>query len=218
MQTFRAGTCRAVAQAAAVTLALLLSPADPLAAETDPDLRRAARKPTDPIRAALVGLAGLQSGLLPKIGPTLGAELGLSRGAASVWLGGSYGPPQRVLAAGQANGEGGELALGRGTLYGCWAFRMPNPRLNACAGLDFSLVYGRGVGVADERSGRIYWFSGVGGATAEVAAHEYVLVRLGAFVAAPFTHPAAFVEDAGNVHEPATVTASLHAGVGVVWP
>jgi hypothetical protein len=220
IQTFRAGTCRAVAQAAAVTLALILNPTDPLVASDSAGSgsRQAATRASDPIRAALVGLAGLQLGSLPKIGPIFGAELGLNDGPASVWLGGAYGPSQRAMVDGQPNGVGGELALGRGMLYGCWALRGHRPSLNLCTGLDFSRISGRGVGVTDGRAGAVYWFSALGGGTTEVALLGNIVLRLGAFVATPFSHPAAFVENAGTVHRPATVTASLHAGAGVVWP
>jgi hypothetical protein len=223
IQTFRAGSCRAVAQAAAVTLALLLNP-DPAdtsvasSSEASPELRRPARQPSAPIRAALVGLAGVQLGSLPQMGPTLGAELGLHDGPASLWLGGAYGPAQRTMIEGQPNQVGGELALGRGMLYGCWAFRVRSPSLNLCAGLDFTRISGRGVGVTDERAGAVHWFSALGGGATEVTLHENIKLRLGAFVATPFSHPAAFVENAGTVHKPATVTANLHAGAGVLWP
>jgi hypothetical protein len=216
IQTFRAGTCRAVAQAAAVTLALLLNPADTHGVSDAS--RRAAKRPSAPMRAALVGLAGLQLGSLPKVGPTFGAELGLQDGPASVWVGGSYGPSQRAMVKGQPNQVGGELALGRGMLYGCWALRVRSPSLNLCAGLDFSRVSGRGVGVTEQRAGAVYWFSALGGGTTQIALHENIVLRLGAFAATPFSHPAAFVENAGTVHKPATVTANLHAGAGMVWP
>jgi hypothetical protein len=222
IQTFRAGTCRAVAQAAAVTLALLLNPAgashSSAGPEQAPQSRRAsAREPSRPIRAAAIGLVGAQFGLLPKIGPTFGAELGIYYGPASVWLGGAYGPLQRTMLEGQPN-VGGELALGQAMLYGCWALTARSPRLNLCAGLDFSRVSGHGVGVTDQRVGTIYWLSALGGAAAEVAVHPNIVLRAGAFAATPFSHPAAFVADAGDVHRPATVTANLHAGLGGVWP
>jgi hypothetical protein len=84
--------------------------------------------------------------------------------------------------------------------------------------MDFNRVSGRGVGVADERVGAIYWFSALGGAATELAVHPNIAVRLGAFAGAPLDHPAAFVEGAGNVHRPAAVVANLHAGLGVIWP
>jgi hypothetical protein len=222
VQSFRAANCSAVAQAAAVTLALLLNPSGashpapptkrPLAVPPEPASRQSL-----PLRSAAFGLVGAQFGLLPKVGPTFGAELGLELGRASAWLGGAYGPPQRALLKGQKN-VGGELSLVHAMFYGCGAIAASSPSLNLCAGLDFSRVSGRGVGVADERVGAIYWFSVLGGAVTDLALHRNIALRIGAFAAAPLDHPAAFVEGAGDVQRPAAVIANLHAGVGVVWP
>jgi hypothetical protein len=217
IQTFRAGSCKAVAQAAAVTLALLLNPAGaphPVTANT-----KALPPPREslPLHAAAVGLVGAQVGQLPQVGPTFGAEFGLRLGRASAWLGGAYGPPQRTLLKGETN-LGGELRLVQAMLYGCGAIVAPNPRLNLCAGMDFSRVSGRGIGVVDEKVGAISWFSATSGVVAELAVHSNIALRFGAFGGAPLDHPAAFVEGAGNVHRPGAVIAKFQAGVGAVWP
>jgi hypothetical protein len=218
VQTFRAANCSAVAQAAAVTLALLLNPtgASHSAPKTNGVRPEPASRRSLPLRAAAFGLVGAQFGLLPKMGPTFGGELGLGLGRASAWLGAAYGPPQRTLLKGQ--NIGGELSLFHAMLHGCGAIAMSSPSLNLCAGLDFSRVSGRGVGVADEKVGAIYWFSVLGGAVTDLALHRNVALRIGAFAGLPLDHPAAFVEGAGDVQRPAAVLANLHAGLGVVWP
>lgn len=216
IQRFRAASCKAVAQAAAVTLALLLNPTGtPHSAAPDP--ATPPRRESLPIRASAVGLVGAQWGQLPQLGPTFGAELGLELGRASAWFGGAYAPSQRALLEGEAN-AGGDLRLVHARLYGCGAIVTSNPRLNLCAGSDYSRVSGRGVGVAEEKFGAISWFSVTAGAVAALAAHRNIVLRVGAFAGAPLDRPAAFVEGAGDVHRPAAIIANFQAGVGVVWP
>jgi len=221
-QRFRAGTCRAVAQAAAITLALLLNPAGTL--HSSEPAEPAPHLPTAPpptrslrLRAAVAGLVGVQFGMLPQIGPTLGAELGLLYGRASGWLGGAYGPQQQASVDGHP-GVGGELSLARALFFGCWSIAARNPQLDLCTGLDLSRVSGHGMGVADERVGSIHWFSGLGGVLAQVAVHKNIALRFRAFAAVPLSHPSAFVEGAGTVYQPGPVAADLNAGVAAVWP
>lgn len=222
IQTLRAGTCRAVAQAAAVTLALLLNPASapgPAAPRDEAVPTRQARStgPSLPTRWAAAGFAGVQFGLLPRIGPIVGAEAGLARGRASAWLGGAYGPSQREILDGPPD-LGGELSLGGAFFYGCWRVAGRAPELNVCGGLDFNHVWGRGVGVANERADAITWFSALGGAVAQLSLSTNILVRIAALGSAPFTRPAAYIESAGTVHEPGRINGRLHAALGAVVP
>lgn len=217
IQRFRAGSCKAVAQAAAVTLALLLNPAGAPESVAPSAMSSPGRRKSLPLHVAAVGFVGAQVGHLPQVGPTFGGELGLQLGRASAWLGGVYGPPQRAMLKGEPN-LGGELSLVQATLSGCGAVVAPNPRLNLCAGMDFSRVSGRGVGVVDEKVGAISWFSATAGVVTELAVHRNIALRFGAFAGAPLSHPAAFVEGAGDVHRPGAAIAKLQVGVATVWP
>jgi hypothetical protein len=74
------------------------------------------------------------------------------------------------------------------------------------------------VGIEEQRSEAISWFSALGGVAADLPVHANLFVRLGAFAAAPFTRPKAFVESAGDVHRPERVNARVHAALGAVLP
>jgi hypothetical protein len=222
-QTFRAGTCRAVAKAAAVTLALLLNPASSEAKPEELPRRNGSPHGENavPIRWGLVGQVGAQIGFLPEMGLTVGAETGLELGAFSAWLGGVYGFPQRTMLEADPD-VGGKLALASGFAYGCWALVAAAPRLSLCAGLDLSRVAGRGVGVAEEKVDSVYWFSALGGAQADIAVHSNAVVRIGAFAAPALGRPVIFVEDypndAGELFRPSRVSGKLYAGIGALLP
>ena len=222
-QTFRAGTCRAVAKAAAVTLALLLNPAssETQAEETPPRERPPRGEPAVPIRWGLVGQVGAQIGFLPEIGPTVGAEAGLERGSFSAWLGGTYGFSQQAMLETDPD-VGGTLSLASGFVHGCWALVPATPRLSLCAGLDLSRVAGRGIGVTDEKVDSVYWFSALGGAQADIAVHSNAVVRIGAFAAPALGRPVIYVEDfpndTGELFKPGRVNGKLYAGIGAFLP
>jgi hypothetical protein len=225
-QTVRADTCAGAARAAAVTLALILNPVASRVEIEPRSSNRAVPQPKDtersreqsiPVRWAALGLVGVQYGLLPKVGPTLGAELGGKYGPASAWLGVAYGPSQRAMLEARP-ALGGELSLVQVFGHGCWALVDGRLALNLCAGLDFSRVAGRGLGVTDEKNGAISWLSAFGGPALELPIPDIFLLRLETFASAPLHRPRALLEEEGDVYRPGRVSARIHAGVGAALP
>jgi hypothetical protein len=240
-RTFHASTCRTVADAAAVTLALVLNPnarqerASQVSASAGPGRGPASSvrdvAPAEPrrrtrgadhaswlLRWGFAGLVGAQYGLLPELGPLFGGEVGAIFGPLSWWAGAFYGPQQETTVDARS-GAGGQLALLGGAAYGCWAPWRDASRLGLCAGAEISQAYGRGIGDIDWQEGRMRWVSALSGPQLDLWLGGQFAVRLGGFLALPLARPSAVLENIAMakqravVHQPARVGGRVYAGL-----
>jgi hypothetical protein len=223
-------SCRAVADAAALTLALILNPdvhapsANPAAASPPAMPRRPPEHdvlaPQRPAERATPGpafgvaaLGGVQGGTLPSPGPEFATGIGVSLSALSAWLLGSYGPRQDApLSDGAATG--GRVWFGSAGALTCWTPSFGQLRAGACAGGELSRVQGVGIGVTEPRHGVIYWVSPALGPTLMIALNETLAVSATVLALKPLTRPSLYLHELGTVHRPAEF--AIRGRLGVV--
>lgn len=227
--------CKVVADAAAVTLALLLNPELEVPPETalndepaNPPLSAASQlppkngtareltsTPKQTHRSHWYGLAsgqfGLQHGAMPRLNPQASLGVGVGLGHASVWTTGSFSPPQSVTLAPQ--NVGGRLWTASVGVYGCWFWTIHSPRLGNCLGAEVTRLQGRGTGVASARDGITYWISPGLAAFADFALYGRAWFRLAALGLLPLARPDTHLDDFGTVQKPAKAAERLDAGV-----
>lgn len=234
-------SCSSVADAAALTLALILNPD----IETAPDAGTASNAQTTPVpRTAAVPLqthttkaegvrpmpsrgqtlrwlgtsaVGLDVGVMPKPGPEISLGLGVSSGRWSLLASGHYALPETALIAGQAR-AGGRLWHGTVMGLGCWAFAANAPHLGGCIGGSFSRVEGQGKGVTPARKGATGWLSPTAGIFGDFPLSQRVAFRLSGMLLVPLKRPDAHLDDLGTIQRPSTLTANLQVGVIVQVP
>ena len=204
-----ASSCRALTDAAILTLALILNPD---VEGRDPEPTRAPRGDEDSARlhVALSGRAGFQLGVLEKLGPDFALGTGLSLGSASLWAYAGLAPPQNARVTG-SSGPGGRVWAGSVSLLGCWDFTSETP-LGPCAGADFTRVAGDGISVANPQPAVTYWASGQLGLRAGVRLGSGVTLRVEGFALLPARRPSLFLEGVGRVLRPEAIGGKLHAG------
>jgi hypothetical protein len=205
-----ASSCRALTDAAILTLALILNP----------DVERHASEPTravpgggresTPLGVALSGRAGFQVGALEELGPDFALGAGLSLGSASLWAYAGFAPPQNAHVTG-SSGPGGRVWAGSASLLGCWDFTTDTP-FGPCAGADFTRVEGNGILVANPQRAVTYWASGQLGVRAGVRLGAGVTLRVEGFALLPAQRPSLFLEGVGRVLRPEPIGGKLHAG------
>lgn len=228
VRTLDGRSCRAVMEAAALILALMLNPEAQLPSEpTAPPPKRptGSRAPVrrtrqlealppskEPLALAATAHVGLEVGALPHAGPdsSLGGTAELGRG--SVWLFGSVAPPQVKLVEGDSS-RGGRLWMGSGTGLGCWTLLGTTSSLAACVGTAFNWIQGKGLGVAHRRSGAVYWVSPAAGALTDVQLGSWIAFRAAALGMVPLARPKTYLDEIGPVHRPSPVEGRLLAGV-----
>jgi len=229
--------CKVVADAAAVTLALLLNPdmevpAEPPPSDEPPDSVRAPAThappkgptigerpplPSDTRSSHWYGLLssqlGLAFGILPNPNPQVLLGVGAGRERASIWATGSYSPPQDVTLAAPA--VGGRLWAASFGLHGCWLWTVRSPRLSNCLGAEMTRLHGHGTGVPQARDAVTLWVSPSLAANVDFALSERFWLRLAATGMVPLVRPDTHLDDIGMVQKPAKVLGILGAG-GVV--
>jgi hypothetical protein len=229
--------CKVVADAAAVTLALLLNPDLEVPAEPPPhdEPSHSVRTPTasappkhhtvserqsppsDTRSNHWYGLLssqlGLALGLLPHANPQVSLGVGAGRERASILATGSYSPPQEVTLAAQA--VGGHLWTASVGLHGCWLWTVRSPRLSNCLGLEATRLHGHGTGVPTARDAVTLWVSPSLSANADFALSERFWLRFSALGMLPLARPDTHLDDIGIVQKPAKVMGALGAGVVV---
>jgi hypothetical protein len=240
-RTLVGSSCRALSDAAALTLALLLNPDF----ERDPE-RVGESKPSAPARAgsaapravrpedeeahvvpegtgarrlrwlASAG-AGLHVGILPDPGPAIAVATGLRLDRASLWVELGYATPEEATVTGYTN-KGATLWLGSLGALGCWAAVAAQSRLDVCAGIDVARLQGRGVGVNRPREGVVYWASSTAGLRWILPVTGAVAGEVSGIGLLPFRRPDVFLDNIGEVHRPAPMGGRLHLGLVVtLW-
>jgi hypothetical protein len=240
-RTLRGRSCPAVADAAVVTLALILNPDIELPADAGVEPRLFSAKPpqvetlrTTPqftystlpsspprqphrLSGLVASSVGIHFGVLPQPVPELSVGVGTAYGRFAAWAWGGYAPPTEVLVPGQP-AQGGRLWAVAATALGCWAYADEAPRLGTCLGAEWTHVQGYGFGVPQSRNGAIDWVSPTIGLFSDFRLGPQGLFRLAVFGLAPLARPDTHLDNFGTVQRPAEIAAKLHAGVVVSFP
>ena len=156
-------SCRVVADAAAVTLALLLNPdlevpTEPKTGDIRPPTTKAPTatsstvvappiperqvRPRNTHATAFRGLLSSQFGLLlgalPRANPQFSLGVGVGHKRASIWASGSYSPPQNdTLTSLNVGGRLWTIAAG---VQGCWLWLSQSPRVGNCIGAELTRI------------------------------------------------------------------------------
>lgn len=221
-----ASSCRALTEAATLTLALILNPesqreAPARATSATPSPIPASAAPRSPPLTPIWSLAahaGLQAGLLKHVGPELSLGFGLSLGSASpsLWLLANYRPPQDAR-VNDTTGAGGRVWAASGGLLGCWDFGA-RIRFGPCAGFELTRTEGRGVVVSNPRAGVIYFASGVLGVRAGLGITQALSIKIEGFGLAQLHRPQLYLEEIGSVLRPSPFGGKLRVGVELELP
>jgi hypothetical protein len=232
-RVLRGRSCQAVADAATLTLALILNPEfqqtgeqpaaeKPAAASPIPRVTASPPEPPPPaqrlperVRGLALSQIGFASGTLPRLTAELTLGLGAALGPASGWVLASYDPPQEPRVQGQ--NAGARLWAGSAALLGCWAFNARSPIVGSCLGAEFRRLEGRGTGVTHPRTNDIYWVAPALGITGDLRLASRVQLRVAAFGNAPLHRPSVFLDGLGEVYRPERVGGRILGGVVVDW-
>ena len=234
-------SCSSVADAAALTLALILNPdietavdastvsnarptheprtaaIRPKAQTTDASQPLPAPKSKQPIRWLGSSAVGLHFGVMPRPGPDISLGLGAAYGRWSLLASGQYALPETVLLSGQDR-VGGRLWHGTLMALGCWASAADAPRLGGCVGGAYTRVQGRGKGVTTVRAGATAWFSPTAGIFGDFPLSRHAALRLSGLLLVPLKRPDTHLDELGTVQRPSALTANLQVGVIVQVP
>ncbi len=227
-------SCRAVTDAAVLTLALTLnpdlmlpSPPPPEEAVTPPALasRAKARRVVTTGASEQVGprwfartLVGVRVGTLPDPDPELGLGVGLALGRVVAWLVPSYAPPEEVVTPAK-RGAGASLWMQSTAVLGCYSWTGDPVDIAPCAGLELTRVQGKGYGVSHPRAGGVvYWLSPALGVAANVRLERRLRLRLEAIGLAAVRRPTASLEPWGDVYRPEPLAARVSLGVQISIP
>lgn len=206
-------SCEALADAAALILALILNPdlvaavppLPPHPAEIQPASAPAsatarADRPSRTWHAS--ALAGAQMGMLRDVSPTFGLSLGVALGRFSFRLMSSLTPPQNVYTDSQL-GLGGRLWLATLATLGCTTTATRRLHVSPCVGVEVTRLHGHGLGVLQPRETTTYWTSADAGLLLGVPVLGRLLIEAGVFALFPFSRPRVFLDEIGTVSQPA---------------
>ena len=225
---FEGQSCDSVADAAVLTLALMLNPdaqidrvAPPAASEPAPPARvepvLVHEAPPPPVAASpdsaasdsspwpthVAGgvMGGLRTGVLPDVGVELGVGARVLTGPLSLMLAASAMPPQSAPAPESLDARAELWLLSLGALAG-WHTRFEPFGFGMSAGVDWTRASGRGDGVSEPEQAHIHWLSAQFGGTAMLAVTEHVDLGTGVFGLVPLARPAFTFEEIGTVYRP----------------
>lgn len=225
-----ASTCLALAEAAELTLALILNPETetPRAPKenveaTPPEKRAPAAPPKPPqqarplrVRGLFAAHGGLQVGVSGSPAFEVGAGAGIALEHVALRVAGSFGPPANVYVSGNA-GPGGRLWSLSGSALGCFELGH-RVVVGPCTGVELTRLAGEGINVASIDSGVTRWLSILFGLTAGVPLTRALTVGGGAYALVPLHRPTLYLEGLGPVARPAAVGAEIRAGVELSVP
>jgi hypothetical protein len=228
-RTLQGRSCRAVADAAALTLALMLNPeaeqdvpesapeapASPPPRSTPaphPDEQPAADTEHPTLAWRVAGHGGLHLGILPRPGVEFGLGLGVGSGPTSAWLIAGFDPPQDATVD-ESPDAGGRLWVASVAALGCYGPRFGVASIGACLGLELSRLQGKGVGVSDPDRAAITWASATPAVVLDVHLSRQLAVRAAGLGLVPLARPSVYLDDIGTVHRPAPVGGKILAGL-----
>jgi hypothetical protein len=181
-RTLNAQTCRGLADATALILALSVDPEAVKAAAPPADTSLPPQAPTTTtsvppppsvpvahvpdsggsLRYSVAIPVSVAAGILPAVDPGIGVALGARLGVVLVDL--SVHDWLPVVAKVPGTNAGGTFGLVSGTLYACTAFRMAPFEIGPCAQFDIGSIEATGSGVTTTSTGRALWLAAGPGA------------------------------------------------------
>lgn len=227
-RTLAAPTCRALADATVVVLAMLLAPS-PTTASAPPPLAPPppvtkptpavtppeADGPVPPARASILAAAVGDLGSLP--GAAVGAHLGVAWRPHALLLevGASYFPSASGFVG--TSTAGGRMTLFTFELRACRPFELAAPgsiTLAPCVSAEAGRLAGEGVGIVNRTTGEAFWVAVAPGAVASLPfARERLALRIGADAWLPLNRPTFVLGGVGNVHQPSPVAGRATVGI-----
>jgi hypothetical protein len=218
-------SCRALADAATLTLALILNPemTPPSRKETPPHdatppVTRDFEASSGPsVHGRFAIHAGAQTGILKHAGPELGLGAGISIGRFSGWVVGAYAPRQLARVSG-TSGPGGRIWAGSVGVHGCWDLLGTAVELGPCLGAEIDRVQGWGTSVSNPARGATTWLAGVVGIAGGLRLSPIFFASAGIQGCVPVERPALFLQDIGDVQRPERVGGRARVSAGFVLP
>jgi len=221
-RTLSAPSCASLADAAALTLALILNPdlvppapdASPAPPPPPADAQAAARDRWPPPRWRLGALGGIQTGAVQNLSSSFALSFGFGLGGFSLHLMPGLSLPQDVFVDAERK-VGGRLWLATVTALGCWGAPIGWLTLRPCLGFEVTRLAGRGLGVLQPRDTAAYWTSGDLAILAGVPLGSGLSLEIGAVGLLPLHHPTVYLDEIGNVSQPAVF--GFRALGGLAW-
>jgi hypothetical protein len=213
-RTLHAQTCRGLADATALILALAVNPD---AVARTQAASPAAAAPPEHVHVSLALPLSLSAGMLPEPDYAVGAGVVATAGAARVelsihdWL-------HTATATAAGSPAGGTFRLVSGTLYGCGAPRFGRFDAGGCALLDAGRFDAAAVDVSRSTPASALWLAaGAGGfAAASLDAGGVWSIPLHLDVLVPLLRPAFVVQNVGpSVYRPPPIAGRASLGVAL---
>lgn len=229
-RTIATESCRAVADATALIVALMIDP-DAVAARASPPAT--ASPPQEPSRAIRAPPAATDTAvsrapspsrrdLAPRfsLGPTVavdlgtlprpsygaGARVGVKVGRSALELGVLASASARATIAGTAPPAGGSFHFWAASLSACPAFAVRRFDIGACAEIEAVEVKGTGFGVTAQYENDARWLALGAGAIARLRISPHVAIPFRMGVVAPLGHPTfvlkGVTEGQGQIYSP----------------
>ena len=204
-RSLAASSCGALADAATLTLALILNPDADEPAPPPP-----AEPPPLELNVALSARGFAEHGQRGELGPSFAFGSGLALGAASLWGYAGFTPPGETR-LGDGSGPGARVWSASASLLACWDFIRRTP-IGPCAGAELTRLQGTGISVRNPETAVAYWGSGLLGLRAGVRLGDAVTLRVEGFAVLPAQRPSLFLEELGVVVRPDPLGMKLGAG------
>ena len=232
-RTIATESCRAVAGATALIVALMIDPeavaargSPPATPSPPPDpsrVIRATRAATDTAvsrvpppprpglapRLSLGPTLGVDMGTLPRPTYGAGARVGIKVGRSALELGVLASASARGTIAGTAPPAGGSFHFWSASLSACPAFAVRRFDLGACAEIEAVEVKGTGFGVTARYENDARWLALGAGAIARLRISPHVAIPFRVGVVAPLGHPTfvlkGVTEGQGQIYSPSRV-------------
>ena len=232
-RTIATESCRAVADATALIVALMIDP-EAVAARASPPATPS--PPQDPIRAvpappaatdmtvsrappppgrrlaptlSLGPTLGVDRGTLPRATYGAGARVGVKVGRSALELGVFASASARGTIAGSAPPAGGSFHFWSASLSACPAFAVQRFDSGACAELEAVEVKGTGFGVTARYENDARWLAVGASAIARLRISPHIAIPLRMGVVAPLGHPTfvlkGVTEGQGQIYSPSRV-------------
>jgi hypothetical protein len=195
-------SCKSLADAAALMLALILNP-DLALPPVEQPAAPPAKRSWPAVRWRVGAHAGIQTGAIAKLSSSYALSLAVALGRFSLRLMPSFTPPQDVFIPNREPQVGGRLWLGGAAVLGCWEPTAGPFVLGPCLGLDVSRLHGRGLGVLQPSDEAIYWTSAELGAFVGLPLGNHILIEVGGVGLLPLGRPKFYLDEIGEVSRPA---------------
>jgi hypothetical protein len=229
-----ATSCRSLADATALILALTIDPALIAAPETPPLEARPAEPPapiapspplapppapptpskdhaSSSVHAAVLVEMGADLGTLPKAAYGFALASALLLGPARVEGYGSYWPAQPARATGSSS-AGGLLRLALGGARVCYAGPRGVFELAGCAGFELGVLHGEGFGVVYSRATDSLWIAGSLGVRASFELTPRLRLAVDVGIAVPFRRDEFVLDQLGTLHQTSAVVGRALGG------